>query len=62
MDMSVDGKPVSVAIMTSGRSAMVMPVAYRMFGIDEHSPGLQALETDKKGHSRYPYPFREIDV
>ena len=62
VDMSLDGQPVSVAIMTADRSAIEMLAAHRIFGIDENSPDVQALEVAENGHLRYRYPFHEIDV
>lgn len=60
--MSVDGKPVSVAIVTANHSVIDMPAAYRIFGIDEHAPGLRPMEPDGQGRPQYRYPFHEIEV
>jgi hypothetical protein len=62
MKMSVDGKLLTVGITTSSRSTMGMNDAHRLFGIDEHSPGIKKVESGSKAEPAYRYPFHEIEA
>lgn len=62
VDMSLDGKDVTVGVMTAGISSMGMNVAHRLFGIDANTPGLRKIGSDANGQPIYRYPFRSIEV
>lgn len=60
--MMLDGQKLQVALKAESPSEMGMNVARRIFGINEHTSGLQMIGTESNGISVYRYPFTEIAV
>jgi hypothetical protein len=59
-EVVLDGKPITVAFSTIGRSRIGMNAMRRFFNVDETSPDLKAVDEDLLGHKLYRYAFKTI--
>jgi len=59
-EVMLDGKPLTVAFSTQGRSRIGMNAMRRIFNVDQTSPDLVAVNEDLLGHKLYRYPFKEL--
>jgi hypothetical protein len=64
INMLLDGRPVVVGITSTGQSEMGMNAVRRLFGLDEHAPGMEATPQSRTspGDMIYRYPFKTISV
>jgi hypothetical protein len=58
--LTLDGHPVMAAFSTTGRSRIGMNVMRRIFGVDETSPDLVAVNEDLLGRKLYRYSFKTL--
>ena len=59
-EVMLDGKPLTVAFSTQGRSRIGMNAMRRIFNVDQTSPDLVAVNEDLLGHKIYRYPLKEL--
>lgn len=59
-EVMLDGKPLTVAFSTQGRSRIGMNAMRRIFNVDQTSPDLVAVNEDLLGHKLYRYRFKEL--
>lgn len=59
-EVMLDGKPLTVAFSTQGRSRIGMNAMRRIFDVDQTSQDLVPINEDLLGHKIYRYPFKEL--
>jgi hypothetical protein len=59
-EVSLDGKPITVALSTAGQSRIGMNAMRRLFNVDETSPDLTVVDQDLLGKKVYRYSFKAL--
>jgi hypothetical protein len=60
VQMTLDGKPVTLGLSSETRSSLRLAAAKRLFGLDVDSPGMTLVYTGADGVKYYQYSFRTL--
>jgi hypothetical protein len=62
VQLTLDGKPVSFALNTEGRSVIGSTALHRIFGLDIDSPGMTLDHVSPTGKKFYRYSFQKLEA